>query len=98
MLGALDFHLAPPVEVAIIGPEGDPGTQALLQVVRQQSLPNTVVVYANPEEAENLGGRIPLLASRQTIHGRPTAYVCVDMACRLPVHTAEELAEQLATH
>jgi len=29
------------------------------------------------------------------VHGRPTAYVCVDMACRLPVNTAEELAAQL---
>jgi hypothetical protein len=43
-----------------------------------------------------LGARIPLLEGRQAIGGKATAYVCRDMACQLPVHTAEKLERQLA--
>jgi len=95
MLAALDFHLAPAREVAILGAPDAPGMRDLLREVRQRYLPDGVVMCADPAEAEALGGRIPLLASRQAIDGRPTAYVCRDMACRLPVHTAADLAAQL---
>ena len=38
---------------------------------------------------------IPLLAGRAAACGRATAYVCRNMACNLPIHTPEALAEQL---
>jgi hypothetical protein len=96
MLAALDFHLAPPREVAILGALDAPGTGELLRAVRQRYLPDTVVACADPAEAAALGGRIPLLASRHAIAGRPTAYDCRDMACQLPVQSAADLIAQLA--
>jgi uncharacterized protein len=95
MLAALEFYLGPPKEVAVLGASESAATQALLKALRQRYLPDAVVVCCDPAEAEVLGGRIPLLASRQAIQGLPTAYVCTNMACRLPVHTAEELVAQL---
>jgi uncharacterized protein YyaL (SSP411 family) len=96
MLAALDFHLGPAREIAIVGAADAPATQDLLRVVRRRYLPDSVVVCADPAQVEALGRRIPLLASRAAVGGRPTAYVCRDMTCRLPVHSAEELAAQLA--
>src|SRR5207245_1174021 len=38
---------------------------------------------------------IPLLQSREAIGGKPTAYVCRNYACELPVTDRESLARQL---
>ncbi|MGK2849492.1 MAG: hypothetical protein ACSLFN_01060, partial [Candidatus Limnocylindrales bacterium] len=57
--------------------------------------PNQVIAAA-PADAVGASA-IPLLADRVAIDGRPTAYVCRDFACRLPVTTAEALEAQLGS-
>jgi uncharacterized protein YyaL (SSP411 family) len=95
MLNALSFHLAPPKEVAIVGDAKADETQAMLKVLRQRFLPDTVVAFAEPGTVADLGARIPLLASRQAVGNRATAYVCRNMTCQLPVHTPQELTALL---
>ena len=78
------------VEVALIGPADDVRTGDLARAVYRQYLPNKLVVRAEgPDE------RSPLLAGRGMIEGRPAAYVCRNYACRQPVTSADELAQQL---
>jgi uncharacterized protein YyaL (SSP411 family) len=90
-LCALDFHLGPVVEVALIdGPRG--GLDALLAEVHARYLPNRVVAGTRD------GVRppdIPLLASRQALGGRATAYVCRNYTCDQPVTEPAALARQL---
>jgi uncharacterized protein YyaL (SSP411 family) len=38
---------------------------------------------------------VPLMADRVMIEGRPTAYLCRDFVCRLPVTSADALRAQL---
>jgi uncharacterized protein YyaL (SSP411 family) len=47
----------------------------------------------NADAAEKHG--LPLLEARGMIDGKPTAYVCQNYACKLPVTTPEDLAVQL---
>jgi hypothetical protein len=96
MLNALSFHQAPPQEVAILGAAGAEDTQALLNAVRGSYLPNAIVAFAEHAQAAALGGKIPLLASRGGAGDRAAAYVCRNMTCQLPVHTARELTALLA--
>ena len=91
-LSALDFYVSTPKEIAIIGPRENPATQSLLDTVFGRFLPNKVVV-GNPT-GEN-GSQLPLLRDRGMVGGRPTAYVCQNYACRLPVTDRDELSEQL---
>ena len=92
-LAALDFYLSTPKEVAIIGPMGDPATSVLLQTVNGRYLPNRVLAGADGEAASS---GLPLLEGRGMIGGKPTAYVCENYACQLPVTEPEALAGQLA--
>ena len=79
------------VELAIIGDPADPATIALLETARGGGRADLVVaVSAEPETST-----IPLLAGRTAIGGRPTAYVCRDFACRLPVTEPAALLDQL---
>jgi uncharacterized protein YyaL (SSP411 family) len=96
MLSALDFRLAPPAEVAIVGDPRAPETRAMLELVQRRFHRAVVTAFAPPDAAKREGAAIPLLQGRQALGGRPTAYVCRDMACQLPVHAAAALAEQLA--
>ena len=94
-LAALDFYLSTPKEVAVIGPAGDPATADLLRTVNGRYLANRVIVGAN-DESDATGSGLPLLEGRGMVDGRPTAYVCENYACRLPVTDAEALAGQLS--
>jgi hypothetical protein len=90
-LGALDRHLGPALEVAILWPAED-GAQPLIREVFARFLPNRAVVGAAPD-ADVRG--IPLLEGRGPIEGRATAYVCRRFACRAPTTSPEELVRQL---
>ena len=94
-LAAMDFYLSAPKEVAVIGPAADPATQALLRVVNGRYFANRVVVGAEGQGTASASG-MPLLEGRGMVDGKPTAYVCENYACQLPVTDAGALAAQLA--
>ena len=91
-LSAVDFSIAPVVEVAVVGDPAEEGTEALVAPLREGYRPNQVVAVA-PDPAASA---IPLLHDRTRQEGRPTAYVCRNFACRLPVTDPAALREQLA--
>jgi uncharacterized protein YyaL (SSP411 family) len=88
-LCAADLITGEPREVAIAGQAGTAESQALLDIVQSDYRPNLVTAVGLS------GSTIPLLADRPQKDGRPTAYVCRQFVCRLPVNTPEELADQL---
>ena len=93
-LSALDFHLGPVAEVALVWPRGQERALApLLDAVFGRYQPNRVVVGA--AEGDPAGAGLPLLADRTAVGGRPTAYVCQHYVCQLPVTEPDALARQL---
>jgi uncharacterized protein YyaL (SSP411 family) len=90
LLQALDFHLAPRREVALVG---DPrGVDALAAVVREAPRPH-LVLAAGPGGVPT---EVPLLEQRTPVDGRAAAYVCERFACKRPVTEPEELRALLA--
>jgi uncharacterized protein YyaL (SSP411 family) len=86
-LCGLEFELAPPKEIAIVGEQAE----HLLAVVFGEYRPNQVVAWKRAGE-ESV---IPLLEGREAIGGKATAYVCQKFACQMPVTEAEALHAQL---
>jgi uncharacterized protein YyaL (SSP411 family) len=86
LLRALDFHLSPTREVALIGES----LSALAAVIREKPRPH-LVVAAGPEGAADP----PLLDGRTVVDGKAAAYVCQNFTCRLPVTDPAELRRQL---
>jgi uncharacterized protein YyaL (SSP411 family) len=93
-LGALDFYLSRPREIAIIGDPLDAATRELVGQVARPFLPNRVLVVADPKTGEDSG--YPLLSGRTLVDGKSAAYVCENYVCRLPVTDPRELAAKLA--
>ncbi|HYP48147.1 MAG TPA: AGE family epimerase/isomerase, partial [Thermoleophilaceae bacterium] len=80
LLQALDFHLAPVKEVAVVGP----GAEQLARVVRGAVRPHVV-------RAGGAQDGVPLLEGRGPVDGRAAAYVCERFACKAPVTEPSEL-------
>src|SRR5690606_15496734 len=68
LLCALDFHLATPQEVAIVGERGGADTAALLGVLRKRYLPSTLVARRDPSDTATERD-VPLLEGRGTVDG-----------------------------
>ena len=85
LLQALDFHLSPVREVALVGA----GTDALERVVRSRFRPHMVLAGGQP-------GAVPLLEGREPVDGRAAAYVCERFACERPVSEPSDLELMLS--
>ena len=86
LLRALDFHLAPTKEVALIGSD----LSELARAVRSEYRPH-LVLAGGPENTPTP----PLLQGRPTIEGRPAAYVCEHFTCQAPTTDPQALGESL---
>jgi hypothetical protein len=93
-LCALDFSLGPRVEVALVSLAAADGEGELAAEVAGRFLPNAVVAGARAGDAGATAG-LPLLEGRGAVDGKPTAYVCRNYACDLPVTDRAALARQL---
>jgi uncharacterized protein YyaL (SSP411 family) len=93
-LGALDFHIGPRVEVALVAPHRIEETTALAEEVFARFLPNLITAGMVDGRREASVG-VPLLQARAAVDGKPTAYVCRNYSCELPVTERAALAKQL---
>ena len=80
-LCALDLHLSPPREVAIVGAPEAPVARAALAGFE----PNTVVAFGPADD-------VPLLAGKTAQGAEAAVYVCERFACRAPVTEPSELS------
>ena len=92
-LCSLDFCLASVKEIAVIGDARSIDTKTLTAEVFRNYLPNKVLVSRNVDDEAIRG--LPLLSERVQVGNRPTAYVCHNYACEIPVNQPDELARQL---
>jgi uncharacterized protein YyaL (SSP411 family) len=96
MLAALDTYLARAQEVVVVGSPGEADTDAMLGVLRRRYLPNAVWALREKGMAEpDAAGVSPLLAQREALGGRATAYVCEHFACLQPVTDPGQLEAEL---
>jgi uncharacterized protein len=78
----------------VVGPPDD-AARTELELVAHRLAPAGSVVVAGLTDQPGL----ELLADRPLINNQPTAYVCRHFVCKLPVTSANDLANQLqATH
>ena len=89
-LAALDFHLGPVQEIAVVGEAGDAEVRAVLRQLRQPFRPHQVLAWQAPGGTDE----IPLLKGRVAL-GAVTTYVCENFTCLAPVVGAAAVKELL---
>ena len=92
LLRALDFHLEPTREVALVSPPGrGPEALAELAAVVRGGLRPRLVLAGGPQGTD----RPELMLDRIAMDGRTAAYVCEGFACQAPVTDPDALAAQI---
>ncbi len=82
MLCALDFYLAKPKEIVLVGKPGAAEMKDLLLKIYGRYVPNKTLVRVDSAGS----GYVPAVAKGKTaIDGKPTAYVCHNFTCSQPV-------------
>jgi uncharacterized protein YyaL (SSP411 family) len=99
LLVAASLLDTPPIHLILHSPSPKhPGLASLLAEARRRHLPHMVVILiADEASREYFGPRHAAIEHLPQIAMEPTAYVCENFVCRLPVTTAAELRKILAT-
>jgi uncharacterized protein YyaL (SSP411 family) len=90
LLCALDFELASPIELAVVGSTGQ-ARHPFVDLLRRRYLPNLVLAGGPGQGVPD----IPLLRDRTAVGGRATAYLCQAFVCQAPSTEPAQIAAQL---
>jgi len=94
LLDALSYRPDEAREIVIVGDMGDSGTRKLLNEVYERPLFNVALAVISPGSPRNNEDWL-LLSGRPLLDAAPTAYVCKNRLCDLPVDTVVDFAKQL---
>jgi len=93
MLLALDVHMGPAQEIALVAPAADEQTNSLVNDLCSRFIPRKVVALRTFDEAEQQRSAHldPLFAGKQPVDGKLAAYVCENFSCKQPAVGADEI-------
>jgi uncharacterized protein YyaL (SSP411 family) len=83
MLLALDFHLGPVKEIAVIGERQTGEVRAVLRAIHTKFRPHTVLASRTGSD-DHADAVVPLLRDKPA-SGAVTTYICRDFACQAPL-------------
>jgi len=95
MIAAMERAQVAPQHLVIVGDPAATQTRELLAVVRSRLRPDLDVVVVSEASRALLAPLVPFAAALPMRDGRATAYLCVEYACRQPVHEPQALAAEL---
>jgi len=98
MMVAVDYAVGPTYSLVIAGDEGKDDTNAMLNEVRKQFLPNKSLIFRPTEklnpEIDNLSNFVQFFDKYE---GKATAYVCINKTCKAPTNDIKVALEHLSS-
>jgi len=91
-LSAADYALSATKQIAVVYEDGAERAGDLLEILNAEYRPNIIIATSPYPPSKNAPA---LLAERSLKDARPTAYVCENFICKLPVNSPEELRKLL---
>ncbi|MEF8874211.1 MAG: glycoside hydrolase family 47 protein, partial [Candidatus Thermoplasmatota archaeon] len=89
-LTALQSWFAGSKEVVIVGED-----EEMLDVLRDQFSPNTVVIVKDEENSDELDKLLGYTSSMTKVDGKTTAYICEDFTCEEPITDINEFEKKV---
>jgi len=93
MLIALDFHLGPVQEFAVVGDPEQHDTRRVLHAIHGGFRPNKVIAVKSSQDGAT-DALVPLLAGKKSL-GSVTTYICQNFTCQTPLVGAEAVEKEL---
>ena len=93
-LSAVYLKRSPSFEITILGEKNKPDTNAFIEALRKEYLPNVVLIFKSTDD-NIIKEIIPSLEDKTLLNQSATAYVCGNGTCQAPVNTPEDLINLL---
>ncbi|MGN7329265.1 thioredoxin domain-containing protein [Bacillus pumilus] len=81
-------------EIIILGKNGDPQKEQLLQALQKRFMPFDIILTA--ETGQELAKLAPFTKDYKIIDGKTTVYICENYSCRQPITDIDEAMAQLS--
>jgi uncharacterized protein YyaL (SSP411 family)/aryl-alcohol dehydrogenase-like predicted oxidoreductase len=91
-LSVVDLLLYGPVELALVGTQGDAQYEALRAEVNRHYLPNRIMAHYDPQGPDP---QHPLTSGKSLVKGQAALYVCRNFACQTPIIEPSAVASAL---
>ncbi|MFO8020455.1 MAG: thioredoxin domain-containing protein [Promethearchaeia archaeon] len=96
LLVAIDFALGPTFTLVISGDQSSNNTQAFLDKIHSEFLPNKALIYRPTDmESPQIDSIASYVESFSKQNEQTTAYICVDKTCKPPTNDFEETLDLL---
>jgi uncharacterized protein YyaL (SSP411 family) len=97
MLVALDYSLAEPRQIVIVGKIDSNETKTLLAEVHRHFLPNKILILADGGDGQKFfSEKNEAIHAMSPVDGKSAAYVCENFTCKAPVTEPSALAKLLS--
>ena len=96
-LCGLDFAKGPSNEIVLLYSDDKDELKPFLKELHADYTPNKVIVALKDDDKHELKKIIPFIKDYDILKGKPTAYVCKNFACSLPVTEPKQMIEILQT-
>jgi uncharacterized protein YyaL (SSP411 family) len=97
-LTALDFLMGSSYEVVIVGDLDTEDTQNILDLFRENYVPNMVLLHKPMDESPIIDSISPFSNNMTAINGISTVYVCRNFSCELPTNDKERILKMLGVN
>ncbi len=95
LLSGLEFGIGPSYEIIIVGENGSEDTEAMLTALRDQYVPNKVVMLRGMDDDGPLTQFADYTSFYYPIDDQATAYVCQNYVCEFPTNDPEKMVDLL---
>ena len=92
---AQTLHLAPPLDLTLVGDPRDPRLKEMLQVAYRHFLPERHLLVKDPKNCAALEELIPAARTYAPVGEGPVTYICRDFTCGPPITDPGELVARL---
>ncbi len=95
LISSLDYAIGPAYEIVLVGKETDSNTKAMLDILKQDFLPNKVVIFKNTDKENEIEQILNHLKDFKAQKSKTTAYVCEQFSCQRPTTEIDMMKNQL---
>jgi len=95
LLLAVDWRTDVPFEIVLVAPTSRAELAPFLEVLARTFVPNRIVLAGTGAEMGALAATAPWVADKKALGGKPTAYVCLKGACKLPARDPAGFEKQI---
>ena len=92
---AVGFMTYPAYEIVIAGKVGADDTEEMVRAIRQQYLPNTVVLFRPAGDVADIVNIAPFTKNLKAIGDRAAAYVCANFTCQSRTTDVDDMLKLL---